>query len=29
VNLTAAGKAQVKISSRLLVAADVVKGKSN
>jgi YfiR/HmsC-like len=29
VNLTAAGKAQLKISSRLLVAADVVKGKSN
>ena len=29
VNLTAAGNAQLKISSRLLVAADVVKGKSN
>ncbi|MGO8838100.1 MAG: YfiR family protein [Limisphaerales bacterium] len=29
VNLTAAGSAQLKISSRLLVAADVVKGKSN
>ena len=29
VNLIAAGNAQLKISSRLLVAADVVKGKSN
>jgi hypothetical protein len=29
VNLAAAGNAQLKISSRLLVAADVVKGKSN
>jgi hypothetical protein len=29
VNLIAAGKAQLKISSRLLVAADVVKGRSN
>lgn len=29
VNLTAAGNAQLKISSRLLVVADVVKGKSN
>jgi hypothetical protein len=29
VNLTAAGNAELKISSRLLVAADVVKGKSN
>jgi hypothetical protein len=29
VNLTAAGNAQLKISSRLLVAADVVKGRSN
>jgi hypothetical protein len=29
VNLTAAETAQLKISSRLLVAADVVKGKSN
>jgi hypothetical protein len=29
VNLAAAGSAQLKISSRLLVAADVVKGKSN
>jgi hypothetical protein len=29
VNLTAAGNAQLKISSRLLVAADVVKGKAN
>jgi hypothetical protein len=29
VNLVAAGKAQLKISSRLLVASDVVKGKSN
>ena len=29
VNLAAAGKAQLKISSRLLVAADVVKRKSN
>jgi hypothetical protein len=29
VNLAAAGRAQLKISSRLLVAADVVKGKPN
>lgn len=29
VNLTAAGQAQLKISSRLLVAADVVKGKQS
>jgi hypothetical protein len=29
VNLTAAGNAQLKISSRLLVTADVVKGKPN
>jgi hypothetical protein len=29
VNLTAAGRAHLKISSRLLVAADVVEGKQN